>query len=465
MAVLLPDGVGIRNFVLGGFFQEAAAVGQVHAFHLIEESVLPEYQQFSHPDVIWHKLIQPREYPMAHVVRRGLGNAQMYWVDTPPMRTALNRKIANGSFAYRTASAMADFLGRTCASPGRMQVLDRIHTALIGRSAEVAHYRRLFEQIRPDVIFCSHQRPLQVIAPVIAAKQMGIPASTFIFSWDNLSSKGRIAAPFDHFLLWSEHMRGELHRFYPDVAKDRAHVVGTPQFDPYSDPKLLLPREEFFRRIGADPNRQLICYSGGDEENSKADQYHAYALMKLVREGRIEGNPQVILRPAPIDKGARYEKVRRDFPEMIYAQPDWLFGKTGEVNFLMPKPSDVQFLANLTRHADLNINFASTMTLDFSIHDKPVINVVFEVTDPPLYGESMWDFVRGFEHYDPVVNLGAARFAHTVDEFAAHINAYLKNPSLDREGRRKFVELEVGAPVGESSRLIVETLQKIAGRN
>jgi CDP-glycerol glycerophosphotransferase (TagB/SpsB family) len=125
----------------------------------------------------------------------------------------------------------------------------------------------------------------------------------------------------------------------------------------------------------------------------------------------------------------------------------------------------VQFLANLTRHADLNINFASTMTLDFSIHDKPVINVVFEVTDPPLYGESMWDFVRGFEHYDPVVNLGAARFAHTVDEFAAHINAYLKNPSLDREGRRKFVELEVGAPVGESSRLIVETLQKIAGRN
>ena len=52
----------------------------------------------------------------------------------------------------------------------------------------------------------------------------------------------------------------------------------------------------------------------------------------------------------------------------------------------MPTPEDVQFLANLTHHADLNINLGSTMTLDFGLHDKPVVNVAFDVADPPIFG-------------------------------------------------------------------------------
>ena len=46
----------------------------------------------------------------------------------------------------------------------------------------------------------------------------------------------------------------------------------------------------------------------------------------------------------------------------------------------------MQFLANLTHHADLNVNLASTMTLDFAIHDKPVVNVAFDPLPPPPLG-------------------------------------------------------------------------------
>jgi hypothetical protein len=128
----------------------------------------------------------------------------------------------------------------------------------------------------------------------------------------------------------------------------------------------------------------------------------------------------------------------------------------------MPSADDVQILANITFHANLNINFASTMTLDFAIRNKPVINAMFEVTDPPLFGNSMREFLRGFGHYDPVVDLGAARFAHTPEELAEHMNAYLRDPTLDGEGRRRFVELEVGVPIGRSSDRVVEVLRAIA---
>jgi hypothetical protein len=66
-----------------------------------------------------------------------------------------------------------------------------------------------------------------------AAIQSKIPTSTFIFSWDNLASKGRMLGTFDKFLVWSELMKEELLYFYPNVKNDDVQVVGTPQFEPY----------------------------------------------------------------------------------------------------------------------------------------------------------------------------------------------------------------------------------------
>lgn len=259
-------------------------------------------------------------------------------------------------------------------------------------------------------------------------------------------------------------MRRELLRHYPDVSSERVHIVGTPQFDPYADPALLWTREEFFARVGADPSKPLICYSGGDHGTCPEDPEHVRILMELVRSGRIRRSPRVLVRPAPVDDGRRYDAVRRDFPEMIFAQPAWVHTVAGDWSRVIPLPEDVQFLANLTQHADLNINMASTMTLDFAIHAKPVVNIAFDLASPPPHGRPLWEFFYRFEHYRPVVELGAARFARSPDELADHVNAYLEDPSLDREGRRKLVELEVGVPLGQSSRRIVETLQRIALR-
>jgi hypothetical protein len=177
----------------------------------------------------------------------------------------------------------------------------------------------------------------------------------------------------------------------------------------------------------------------------------------------VKHNPQVILRPAPVDNGSRYEAVRRHFPELIYARPAWAHTTPGEWSRVIPSREDTRFLANLARHADVNVNLASTMTLDFAIHDRPVVNIAFDIADPPPLGKPLWDFYYHFEHYQPVVKLGAARFARSRDELAELINAYLDDPSLDREARQRLVSLQVGVPIGQSSREIIEILKRIGG--
>jgi hypothetical protein len=461
LALLLPDGVGVRNFVLGSFLDHDPRVEKIHVFHVIPEDHLTTYASPQEGRVVWHPMIGLADKPLPYLLRQSLNFAQMFWVDNFAMQIVRDRPIG-GSWKTKTVMNAARLLGRASASPRSMQRLDRWHARAASRAPEVQHYRSLFQKTQPTVLFCSHQRPATVIPAVLAAKSLGIPTATFIYSWDNLSSKGRIAAPFDHYLLWSDHMKGELLRFYPDVSPDRAHVVGTPQFDPYGDEKLLVSKQEFCRQLGADPTRPLICFSGGDAGNSREDHHHVRLLMELIRSGRIGGNPQVILRPAPVDEGTRYDSVRRDFPELIYAQPEWLNTDSANWSAVMPLPKDIAFLANLTNHADLNINFASTMTLDFAIRDKPVINLVIDTCDPPTYGVSQWDFVRQYEHYQPVIEFGAARFAHSADDLAEHVNAYLQDPSLDREGRKKFVELEVSVPIGESCQRVIDVLSSIS---
>lgn len=468
LAILLPDGVGVRNFLLGPFLKELVAHSDAHhpslVLHAIPDELLPTYVPEPTPSVRWETLASYTESTRAAFLRHTLAYAQMYWADTQAMRYSRVLPV-RGQLRTKVLHAAARLLGRLCASPRGLRTLQRHYDREGRRTPTVTRYRKLFKETRPAVLFCSHQRPPSIVPPVLAARSLGIPTATFIFSWDNLSSKGRIAAPFDHYLVWSEHMKDELLRYYPDVTPERVHVVGTPQFDPYVDQSLLWTREEFFARLGADPQRPLLCYSGGDDRTCPEEPEQLRVLLQLVRAGAIKGEPQVMLRPSPVDDGKRYEAVRRDFPDLIYAPPQWIQPSAADWSRVLALPEDVQFLANLTQYADVNINLASTMTLDFGLHDKPVVNIAFDVADPPPFGMPLWDFFYKFEHYRPVVEAGAARFARSPAELAQSINDYLANPALDRQGRKRLADLEIGQPIGKSSRCILETLQKIARRS
>ena len=461
LLLVVPDGVGVRNFVLGSFLQEASERGRVVALHVVPDELLPTYAADA-PGVEWERLPRAAGGRMAETLGNALAYAHMNWAGTRAMRRRLGAPINTPTLGRWAMVRTARAIGRVASSRRGIAALSGMHRMVASRAASVDDFRRRFETLRPSVLFCSHQRPPEILAPTLAARSLGIPTATFIFSWDNLTSKGRIAAPFDHYLVWSDQMRDELLRYYPDVSAERVHVVGTPQFDPHTDERLHWSREELFARLGADPARKLICFSGGDAGTCPDDAGHVAILMEHVRAGRIPGNPQVVLRPAPVDGGARYEPARARYPELIYAPPEWTHMRAGNWARVMPLPGDVALLANLTRHADVNVNTASTMTLDFAIHDRPVVNLAFDVTSPPPLGKPLWEVYYQYEHYRPVVELGAARVARSAEEIATHVSAYLENPALDREARRKLVELEVSLPLGRSSARILDVLQRIA---
>ncbi len=462
--VLVPDGVGIRNLVLGPFLRLATQRGNCHVLHAIPQAHVGRYADAEGSrDAGWHPLVADPESKARQLARSTLLYGQMRWADTTSMRLKL-RQTPRGSWRHRLLERTARAASRAFSTPRRLQRLDRAHCRLVSRGSAVPHYVDLFTGWQPDVLLCSHHRPTNIIAPVLAARSLGIPTATLIFSWDNLTSKGRIVAPFDHYLVWSDLMREELLRFYPEIPGDRVHVVGTPQFDPYAQPERVLPREDFFASVGADPGRPLICYSGGDVLTCPEDPEHARIVLELAAGGELDtarGRPQVLVRPAPVDTSGRYDHLRGTFGDLLFRPPRWTdAGEDWSVK--LPTDEDVDELTNLVRHADVGINLASTMTLDFALHDRPVVNVAFDVASPPPFGRPLWEHYYRYDHYRPVVELGAARFARSREELAGHLRAVLEEPTLDRDARRALVDLQVGVPPGASSPRILEALEHVA---
>jgi hypothetical protein len=461
VALFIPDGVAVRNFVLGRFLTDLVSKGPVDLYHNLPEQVANKYASATPEGVVWQPILDYRQSRAISTLQSCLAYAHMYWANTHSMQRAVSRPV-RAPLRTQMLVNSCRWVGRMSADPRRIERMDAVHFALVRKQTEVDAYKRLFEKTKPSVVFSGCQRPFSVLPAVLAAKQMGIPTATFIVSWDNLSSKGRIVAPYDHFFVWGKNMRSELLRYLPHVPEQNIHIVGTPQFDPYADPDLLWTRQDFFQRIGGDPARPLICFSGGDAGTCPEDPEHVRILLQMIRDGRIQRNPQVLVRPSPVDDGIRYESVRRDFPELMFMAPQWTHTRPGDWTRVIPSAEDVQFLVNLAHYANMNVNLGSTMTLDFGLHDKPVVNVAFDVADPPLFGMPVYDYYYNYEHFRPVVEFGASRIARKADQLPGFVNAYLDDPALDRVGRRRLVDLHVDVPPGQSSKATVAALERIA---
>jgi hypothetical protein len=464
VALLLPDGVGIRNFLLGSFRAAARHRLSLQVVQGVPDRFKRTYAA-GHGDTLeWLPYSVYRDHWRLFMLRNTLNYAHMYSVETWAMQ-CLRALPIQGRGKGRVAAATARSLGRVAAAVGAVAAIERRLADAVGQLPEVDDYRALFARHRPAVVLSSNHRPYGLLPIVLAARSLGIPTATCIFSWDNLTSKGRIAAPFDHYLVWSELMARELRDLYPAIAPDRIHITGAPQFDAHANESLLMPREAFLRQIGADPARPLICYSSGEPNNSPEDQAHVALLLQLIRDGRIIGNPQVALRPTPTVEGHRFDDVRARYPELIYSRPRWRSAREGDWSQMLPMPEDVTLLVNLAHHAALNVSVASTMTLDFAIHDTPIVNIAFDMSDPPPFRYPLWDYYYQFEHYLPVVQTGAALFSRSADQLAEHVNASLTRPEQLRENRRALLREELGVPVGEASRRLADTLLEIAARD
>lgn len=433
VVALLPRGEAIRNFVYSGALDLVAEQSDLTVMSVIPNDTIRALLHCRYPRVMpldtnteEHRIVYSlRELlDMAHgrwlwsVAARERWRLRDFEAATPGAR--LKRLIKKG--------ACYPFTSRT-----GVEILSRVERAASSWLCSSNDYVELFRRWKPSLVFNgSHVHGGVAIPAVQAAQWLHIPTAAFIFSWDNLTSQGRIIPPYDYYLVWSSELRDRLLDIYRQVDPARVFVTGTPQFDAHFQTSTYWSREDFCARVGANPARPIVLYTTGMANHMPGEPRIVQGIADMLRSMNDFGPPQLLVRVYAKDRTGRFEDLKRARPDIIFPEVPW------EPTWLTPKIEDTALLTNTLRHAALGINVASTISLELCMFDKPVINVAY---NPPGVNVAPLDYQQpySFDHYRPVVASGAVTLARSETEMAALLGRALLRPGEHRANRQRLL--------------------------
>lgn len=326
------------------------------------------------------------------------------------------------------------------------------------RLLPVTEFDQLFAREKPALLFSTSIMEYEDVQLAKAARRNGVPVIGMPKSWDNLSKTGFRVKP-DRLIVWSPFMRDEARRFQ-NIPTERVDIVGVPQFDIYTHPETLAGRETFCAEVGLDPKKRIVLY-GSEGKVTPRDGEAVKMLVDAVRDRRLPGDLQFLVRP---HYGYRNElkkfKIVNDCSEVaidmlntpsegFHDQWDW-------------SVAHWRRLANSLMHCEMLVTSPSTLTLDATAFDKPVVNVAFDGYAGMLpYGTSIAHWYDT-EHYAPIVESGVPTLAKSEQQLVDAVREALEHPERKADLRAKFREHFCGPIDGRAAERIAETLHRRA---
>ena len=459
LGIVITDGVGFRNFILSDFLLEANKIFD----EIVILSCLPvgNYSNIDKSIRVIELDVFQEKFPTWFFRKlKEVAHLQKYKNENFGIKDGIraNKSSSNTSHGFATRFIFkwtTLFNSEWC-----IQKYNLLQQLAFKNTQVSKNYYNLLKTENLDILFFTHQRPPYIAPLVYQANKLNIKTSSFIFSWDNLASKGRMAANFDYYLVWSDLMKSELQQFYTSVKSNKINVVGTPQFEPYVLDRYKISKENFLKKFNLEINKKTICFSCGDIATSKNDEIYIQTIANAIINNKIVEPVNLIIRTSPAEDPIRFKEIKEKYPFLKWNYPKWNLSRKNhqeEWSQRIPSIEDVIDLRSLLEFSDLNINMLSTMSLDFIQFDKPVINTVFGNSQNGLYDDQRF---LNYKHILDVVHSKATKIVKNEEELLNSINNYLINPDLDSDYRKKLLQLQVSKPLQGTSKRIAQTLHK-----
>lgn len=434
--ILLPDGVGLRNFAFTSFVE----IGESRGWDVTFWNQTP----FDLKDLGFKEIkLNRKPRAITDLLKRAKINAELNHFQKkfqdqvyktykfPPSLAGIKAGLKN---------AIVSWFSTTYAGEEGLQKLRSKLKSSERKSDLYKNCKEVLEREKPDLIFCTNQRPVNAISPLTAAEDLGIPTATFIFSWDNLPKATMVIQP-DYYFVWSEYMKQELLNYYPFIKSTNVFVTGSPQFEPHFDTSLQISRENFFSDYNLDPAKEYICFSGDDITTCPDDQHYLHDVAAAVEELNKTGkyNLGIIFRRCPVDFSERYDKVLKKHEELIVPiAPEWK--KIGQNwNAVLPTREDLKLQINTILHTKAVVNLASSMVFDYAVFDKPCLYLNYDVNSKE---NQNWtpQKVYNFVHFRSMPTGEEVIWLRSKEEIAPKLEFALKGVPKQVEAAKKWFE-------------------------
>lgn len=460
IAVLLPDGVGIRNYMFSSFIKrliESKGI-EVILVHSVTDGAILAIEE--HNNYIFEKYKLPliKESFKLRFYRELIRYARLIFnkelISNHSVMDNWNpqkNKVSKQMFYFVLEKIQYFFVNNY----KKILSFEAVYDREILKESYV--YKDFLKELNLDVIFCTNQRANNSIPFISEANSMNIKTIGAVFSWDNIP-KANLSLKTKEYVVWSQHMKSEMELFYPEIAKDSITVTGTPQFEFYSNESLIADRSKFFEQYNLDEDKKVICFSGCDIRTSPYDQVYLEDLAEEISKMPLNEQPQIIFRKVPVDFSDRYDKVLDKYSALIKViEPIWEFdsGQEKSWKIVYPKFDDVKLLVNIAYYSDLVYNLGSTMAHDFAMYNKPAIYVKYEVCD---ISEWSSDIVYKFQHFKSMPSKSNVIWVKDKKEIKT---AYLEAINFDENSKNMHSWVDIIAEDRQNaSRNIVNLITK-----
>ncbi len=282
-----------------------------------------------------------------------------------------------------------------------------------------------------------------------------------LLSWDNITCKGYFAQLADQYISWGNIMKEEFMEYYK-IPAEKIFNTGVPHFDLHKQVEGSVVYKDILKKKGLDPEMSYIFFALGAPYFSPTEIDIAEWLAKKI-EAKDFGELQLLLRPHPqnissnaVDtilvnrlKAMETKHVVIDWPKMLESNLNWSM-----------QMSDMLEFAHLLEGCKLSINSGSTVSIDSLLHDKPVIQPLFDAAVALPWWQSVIR-VNDYKHCKKLVDLGGVTVTNNFKEFTFELGRYLKDPAYQLERRQNARFQEVGINDGKATERVVSAIEQI----
>lgn len=285
-------------------------------------------------------------------------------------------------------------------------------------------------------------------------QSLGIPTLSHILSFDNLTSYGYIPVyGFDKYLVWQQRMRDELGTFF-GIPNEQCVITGTPQFDFHVNPEFIWSLEKTYHLLGLLQTKPYFVYCANHYSHTPTEPQLVKGIIKATLKHDDLKNYQWVIRLHPMDNYSRWDEILEEYPHVVISRP-WKH----EDNFYWSLPSreEIGLLGNTLRYAHACLTVASTIALDCSVVNTPIINVGFNTFG--TQAENQYYFDAHFTyHYAPISNSGATRLVKNMNELINQLIDAVNARDLYKGAREKLAQEICGPVDGHASERIAEAV-------
>jgi len=312
------------------------------------------------------------------------------------------------------------------------------------RSVKCDLFDKYFEKYKPDLVFLANLFEDIETNFLRSAKKHKVFSIGLINSWDRVTARCILRLLPDKLIVFNEVVKKEVvetNYFKPA----NIFVSGLPQYDYYFSP-VRPTREEFMKKIGLESDNKIIFYSpiGGMFSNSDWEMIDLlYGLNNL---GKFGAKVKIFVSFPPNDFIKEEELKKR--PWLLYQYLGTRFSTVRSTDWDMTD-NELESLKNLLFYSSLVVCYASSLSIDAALFDKPIININFEIKDNGKLSKSPTVFYK-MTHYKKALNAGGIKLVDNENELIEWVNKYLENPILDKDGRKKLVQKQCQYTDGKS---------------